>query len=49
MGRWNWWAPKWLAWLHERFGISEGQAAQVHELPKFSQTASAPAMQLQEG
>jgi len=24
MGRWNWWAPKPLAWLHERFGISEG-------------------------
>ncbi|MCV7377451.1 hypothetical protein BST11_20835 [Mycobacterium alsense] len=24
MGRWNWWAPKPLVWLHERFGISEG-------------------------
>jgi putative drug exporter of the RND superfamily len=24
MGRWNWWAPKPLGWLHERFGISEG-------------------------
>ncbi len=24
MGRWNWWAPKHLVWLHERFGISEG-------------------------
>ncbi|WP_297795649.1 MMPL family transporter [Mycobacterium sp.] len=23
MGRWNWWAPKPLAWLHDRFGISE--------------------------
>jgi putative drug exporter of the RND superfamily len=23
MGRFNWWAPKPLAWLHERFGISE--------------------------
>jgi RND superfamily putative drug exporter len=23
MGRWNWWAPKPLVWLHERFGISE--------------------------
>lgn len=28
MGRWNWWAPKPLAWLHERFGISEGGAEQ---------------------
>lgn len=25
MGRWNWWAPKPLAWLHDRFGISEGE------------------------
>jgi RND superfamily putative drug exporter len=24
LGRWNWWAPKWLARLHERFGIDEG-------------------------
>ncbi|BCO77586.1 membrane protein [Mycobacterium intracellulare] len=24
MGRWNWWAPRPLAWLHDRFGISEG-------------------------
>lgn len=26
MGRWNWWAPKPLVWLHERFGISEAGA-----------------------
>lgn len=26
MGRWNWWAPRPLMWLHERFGISEGPA-----------------------
>ncbi len=24
MGRWNWWAPKPLVWLHDRLGISEG-------------------------
>ncbi|MBY0443574.1 MAG: MMPL family transporter [Mycobacteriaceae bacterium] len=24
LGRWNWWAPKPLVWLHERLGISEG-------------------------
>jgi RND superfamily putative drug exporter len=29
MGRWNWWAPKPLVWLHERFGISEGPTEQV--------------------
>jgi putative drug exporter of the RND superfamily len=23
LGRWSWWAPKPLMWLHERFGISE--------------------------
>lgn len=26
MGRWNWWAPRPLAWLHDRFGISESAA-----------------------
>lgn len=26
MGRWNWWAPRPLVWLHDRFGISEGPA-----------------------
>jgi len=26
LGRWNWWAPKPLARLHERFGISEAGA-----------------------
>ncbi|MGO9154570.1 MMPL family transporter [Mycobacterium sp.] len=29
MGRWNWWAPKPLAWLHDRFGITEGQSEAV--------------------
>jgi RND superfamily putative drug exporter len=29
MGRWNWWAPKPLARLHERFAIDEG-AMVVH-------------------
>ncbi|MUL45865.1 MMPL family transporter [Mycobacterium sp. CBMA293] len=27
MGRWNWWAPAPLAWLHQRIGISESGAA----------------------
>jgi RND superfamily putative drug exporter len=35
-GRWNWWAPKPLAKLHERFGLAEGPshgpAAQAPEL-----------------
>jgi putative drug exporter of the RND superfamily len=29
IGRWNWWAPKPLVWLHGRFGISEGPAEEV--------------------
>jgi RND superfamily putative drug exporter len=29
MGRWNWWAPKPLAWLHDRFGLSEGPSEAV--------------------
>jgi uncharacterized membrane protein YdfJ with MMPL/SSD domain len=31
LGQWSWWAPKPLAWLHERFGISE--AADVMTSP----------------
>ena len=27
LGRWSWWAPKPLVWLHERFGISEAGSA----------------------
>jgi putative drug exporter of the RND superfamily len=26
LGRWNWWAPKPLVWLHDRIGISESGA-----------------------
>jgi RND superfamily putative drug exporter len=29
MGRWNWWAPKPLVWVHQRFGINEGAAEHV--------------------
>jgi putative drug exporter of the RND superfamily len=25
LGRWNWWAPKPLMWLHDRIGLREGQ------------------------
>ncbi|CAM3283497.1 MMPL family transporter [Mycobacterium intermedium] len=32
MGRWNWWAPKSLLWLHAKFGISEaGEASEASE------------------
>jgi RND superfamily putative drug exporter len=29
-GRWNWWAPRPLARLHERIGLSEQPAVPVH-------------------
>jgi RND superfamily putative drug exporter len=25
LGRWNWWAPKPLVWLHDRIGLREGE------------------------
>jgi RND superfamily putative drug exporter len=41
MGRWNWWAPRPLVWLHERIGISDGdeperQAIQADRHPSSS-------------
>jgi putative drug exporter of the RND superfamily len=29
MGRWNWWAPRPLVRLHERFGLNEAEPAPV--------------------
>ena len=28
-GRWNWWAPRPLAWLHDRLGISEAPGDEI--------------------
>ena len=39
MGRWNWWAPKPLVWVHERFGINEGGPAEDPELVRSVETA----------
>ncbi|MGB6515052.1 MAG: MMPL family transporter, partial [Mycobacterium sp.] len=33
LGRWNWWAPKPLASLHDRFGISEAGVAEPLPAP----------------
>jgi RND superfamily putative drug exporter len=30
LGRWNWWAPRPLARLHQRFGINEGGMVDAH-------------------
>jgi len=24
MGEWNWWAPRWMVWLHHRLGLNDG-------------------------
>lgn len=50
LGRWNWWAPKPLAWLHERFGISESgtakPAAAVHRAGRHRRDSVVPAQPL---
>jgi putative drug exporter of the RND superfamily len=38
LGEWSWWAPKPLAWLHERFGISE-----AHDLVDDATPSATPA------
>ncbi|MFY9765809.1 MAG: MMPL family transporter, partial [Mycobacterium sp.] len=45
LGTWCWWAPRSLARLHERFGISEGHAvpSQTHGQPQVFQAATVPA------
>lgn len=35
LGRWNWWAPRWMKRVHARFGVSE------HTSPVSGETASA--------
>ena len=42
MGRWNWWAPKPLVWLHDRFGISEGHGQEIAYVEPTSETGSEP-------
>jgi RND superfamily putative drug exporter len=27
MGEWNWWAPRWMKWLHHRLGLNDGHGA----------------------
>jgi putative drug exporter of the RND superfamily len=31
MGEWNWWAPKWLSRIHDRFGLDHGNGAAFTE------------------
>lgn len=36
LGRWNWWAPKPLRWLHDRIGVSEGENETLRSSPSPS-------------
>src|ERR1700743_3144032 len=33
MGEWNWWAPKWMTKLHNRFGIEDGLVSEQPTAP----------------
>ena len=33
MGEWNWWAPKWMTKIHDRFGIEDGLTSRQTTLP----------------
>jgi RND superfamily putative drug exporter len=39
IGRWNWWAPEPLAWLHDRFGISEGPSGEIASVEQVEDLA----------
>jgi uncharacterized membrane protein YdfJ with MMPL/SSD domain len=40
LGRWNWWAPKPMVWLHERIGLTDGESQKVSsELTEPSQVS----------
>jgi putative drug exporter of the RND superfamily len=42
LGRWNWWAPKPLARLHERIGVSESSTHEAHRPESLPTTPSVP-------
>jgi putative drug exporter of the RND superfamily len=39
MGEWNWWAPRWLARLHQRFGLDEGAPAHPVDIETEKETS----------
>jgi RND superfamily putative drug exporter len=42
LGRWNWWAPKPVVWLHERIGITDGEAVRRLERTHATDRSSEP-------
>jgi RND superfamily putative drug exporter len=43
LGRWNWWAPKPLVWLHDRIGLTDGKSEPPHEPQKAGSPTAASA------
>ena len=39
LGRWNWWAPKPLVWLHDKIGISESGVPDHPDAPELPRDA----------
>lgn len=37
MGKWNWWAPKWMVWLHRHLGLNDG-----HGIMRQPRASTAP-------
>jgi RND superfamily putative drug exporter len=35
MGEWNWWAPRWMVWLHHRLGLNDGHGPVNQPAPGF--------------
>jgi len=35
LGRWNWWAPRWLGRLHRRIGLSERPLPEEEQTPEL--------------
>ncbi|MGJ9474261.1 MMPL family transporter [Actinotignum sp. GS-2025c] len=43
LGKWNWWAPRWLSRIYQRFGVSEGGHRTLeHHEPATATKDSAP-------
>jgi putative drug exporter of the RND superfamily len=40
MGEWNWWAPRWLVWLHKRLGLNDGHGLPPSERVPDRQTTA---------
>jgi RND superfamily putative drug exporter len=44
LGRWNWWAPKPLVWLHDRVGLSDGEVSTISATTQLQPRSKQPAI-----